>query len=306
MLGTRSLMSQVLDYAGLFPPAKLEMAPTVENYRCLRDGSDSWMLARLIVPVARLDEFERAAAESLPINRDLPHDDSWPISAISAPAGDPKFSADLDAISRFNERHAQRGAGGAVIDTLELRASSADEIDAALDEMPAELHPYFELPLDADVRGMVAALAEMDAGAKARTGGTEASAHPSPEALAKFIDACRNARVPFKATAGLHHAVRRSVASVGTKQFGFLNVLLGAALRWHDRVDAAELVTLLADERVDHFELDDRGGAWKDRRLTVEQIDAARERFVHSFGSCSFDEPIEELRAMRLLAGAKA
>jgi len=299
-------MSAVIDYAGLFPPAKLDMAPTVANYRRIREGRDRWMLARLIVPVARLAEFERSADGVLPVNRDLPHDDSWRISAITAPAEDPGFAADLDAIAAFNEAHAQRGAGGAFIDAIELRVNDAGALESALDAMPAELYPYFELPIDRDVRGFVAALAEMDAGAKVRTGGTDAAAHPSPEALARFIDACRLARVPFKATAGLHHAVRQDVAAVGTKQFGFLNVLLGAALRWHDRVDAAGLLELLRDEDPGHFVLDDRGAAWCDRRLSVADLEQARERFLHSFGSCSFDEPLEELRSRRMLAGAAA
>lgn len=306
MLGTRALMSEVLDYAGLFPPARLEMAPTVENYARFRAGLDRWMLARLIVPVGRLEEFERSAAAHLPSNRDLPHDDSWAISAITAPAGDAGLAADLEAIARFNERHAQRGEGGAVIDTIELRAVDSESIESALDAMPADLFPYFELPLDRDVRGMVAALAEMDAGAKARTGGTEAAAHPSPEALGRFIDACRLARVPFKATAGLHHAVRLEVPEVGTKQFGFLNVLLGAALRWHDRIDAAELRGVLEDESPGNFVLDEHGAAWRDRRLSSADIDSARTRFVHSFGSCSFEEPLAELRSRRMLAGANA
>lgn len=306
MKGTQALMSQVLDYAGLFPPAKLEMAPTVENYARIRAGGDQWMLARLIVPVARLAEFERCIEGRLPVNRDLPHDDSWPISAITVPAGDPGLAADLEAIAAFNERHAQRGAGGAIIDAIELRVRDVEALESALDAMPAEIHPYFELPVDHDIRGFVAALAEMDAGAKVRTGGMEAAAHPSPEALGRFIDACRLARVPFKATAGLHHAVRRDVASVGTKQFGFLNVLIGAALRWHDLVDSSELPEVLRDESDAHFVLDDAGAAWRDRRLSVAQIRSARERFVHSFGSCSFDEPLEELRSRGMLAGARA
>ncbi len=306
MLGTRALMTEVLDYAGLFPPARLEMAPTVENYRRIRSGGERWMLARLIVPVSRLQEFDRCAAAMLPVNRDLPHDDSWPLSALTAPAGDAAFAADLAAIADFNERHARRGQGGAVIDSVELRATDAEGVESALDAMPADLYPYFELPLDRDARGMIAALAEMDAGAKVRTGGTEASAHPSPEALARFIDACRLARVPFKATAGLHYAVRRHEESVGAKQFGFLNVLLGAALRWHDLVDAAELRRVLEEEEPAAFTLDHEGAAWRDRRLSVSEIADARERFVHSFGSCSFDEPMEELRSRGLLTGAGA
>jgi len=305
MLGTRTLMREVIDYAGLFPPAKLDMEPTVRNYAALRDGAESWMLGRLIVPVARLDEFERCAAPLLPLNGDLPHDRSWQVSAITAPAGEAAFTKDLDAIAVFNERHAQRGAGGAVIDAIEARVADVQALERALDEMPEWLYPWFELPVDRDVRGFVAALADMDAGAKVRTGGVDAAAHPAPEALARFIDACRLARVPFKATAGLHHAVRRHVPEVKTKQFGFLNVLIGAALAWHERIDAKELVMVLDDEERSHFVLDDDGAGWCDHRLATRDIERARERFVHSFGSCSFDEPLEELRSLGALGEAR-
>jgi len=303
MLATRTLMSEVLDYAGLFPPASLDMATTIRNYAAIREGPEAWMLARIIVPVSRLAEFEQHASKQLPVNGPELHDRAWVISAITVPAGDPAFERDLEAIGAFNERHASPGAGGAVIDAIELRVSDADALEKALDAMPADVYPWFELPIDRDVRGLVAALADMDAGAKVRTGGVDAAAHPAPAALARFIEACHLARVPFKATAGLHHAIRQFVPSVGAHQFGFLNVFLGAALAWHDRIDATELVEVLSDEQTPHFTLDEGVAAWCDHRLAITEIETARDRFVRSFGSCSFDEPLEELRGLRMLAG---
>lgn len=297
-------MSEVLDYAGLFPPAKLEMDTTVRNYHSFREGADAWMLARVIVPVARLEEFEAQAAKLLPLNREAPHPQAWAISALTVPADDANLRRDLERIQAFNERHAANGAGGAVIDAIELRVGDPESLEHALDEMPEEVYPWFELPIDRDVRGLIAALADMEAGAKVRTGGMEAAAHPSAEALGRFIEACRLARVPFKATAGLHHAVRQFVPAVNTRQFGFLNVLLGASLAWHGRLQPNELIELLADEQASHFVLDEQGAAWCDRRLTIVEIETARERFVRSFGSCSFDEPLQELRALRMLEGA--
>lgn len=306
MLATHMLMSETLDYAGLFPPAKLDMGPTVQNYAKYREGADAWMLARLIVPVSRLEEFERQSAALLPVNRDLPHDHSWPISALTVPAEDAAFERDLQTIHAFNERHAQRGAGGALIDAIEVRVNAVEALERALDVMPAEIYPWFELPLDREIRGFVAALADMDAGAKVRTGGVEANAHPSAQALAGFINVCRLARVPFKATAGLHHAVRQFVPAVNTRQFGFLNVVLGAALAWHERIDAKELVTVLEDEDRTHFVIDDEGAAWCKHRITTDEIEQARERFVASFGSCSFEEPLQELRALGLVKESHA
>jgi hypothetical protein len=61
----RALLSRLIDYAGLFPPAKLDMATTISNYARYREGDDAWMLGRLIVPASRLDEFEEAAQTAL-------------------------------------------------------------------------------------------------------------------------------------------------------------------------------------------------------------------------------------------------
>ena len=66
-MSMEALLAQLIDYAGLFPPAKLDMGPTVRNYADYVAGDDAWMLGRLIVPVGRLEEFEAAAAaEQLP------------------------------------------------------------------------------------------------------------------------------------------------------------------------------------------------------------------------------------------------
>jgi hypothetical protein len=303
MQSVRTLLAGILDFAGLFPPASLAMGPTVRGYATLRGGADAWLAGRLVVPVARLDEFEREARGLLPIVPERPEEDdaAWTITALTAPAGEAGFVRDLAAIDDFNERHALRGAGAAVIDSIEVRAATAAEIDRALDLVPDEIYPYFELPAGVDPRGCIAALAGLDAGAQIRTGGTTADAHPSVETVAAFIGACAAAEVPFKATAGLHHPLRHLASSVGCRQHGFLNVFLGAALRWHGAIDDAALALLLADERADAFRFADDGAGWADAYLTLAQLRAARERFAHSFGSCSYEEPLADLRGLGLL-----
>lgn len=304
MQGTHSLMSGILDYAGLFPPAALDMPAAVRNYARYRAGADHWMLSRLVLPVARFAEFEREAAALLPRNRDLPHPDSWPITALVAGADDPALDRDLAIIEGFNERHAARDEGGALVDSIELKAGSPAGLEKALDLVPANIFPYFELPWNQDVRGAVTALADMDAGAKIRTGGTDAAAHPPPEAVARFLLACRAAKVPFKATAGLHHPVRHHAASVGALQFGFLNVFVGACLLWHRAIDDADLVQVLSEEQAASFELTPSGVGWRGRRLTLHQVTEARSLFAHAFGSCSFDEPLADLRSAGSLGAA--
>jgi hypothetical protein len=132
--------------------------------------------------------------------------------------------------------------------------------------------------------------------AKIRTGGITEDAFPTPESVAAFIRACRSNGVAFKATAGLHHPLRcvkpltyEPNAAVGTMH-GFLNVFLAAAM-----VDDAEAILGETDPRA--FTFDDDGVSWRERRVSVEELVEMR-KFAISFGSCSFEEPISDLKEL--------
>lgn len=310
MHAVRLLLDSVLDYAGLFPPAKLDMQPTVANFARYRKGADAWMLARLIVPVTRFPEFVEKADPFLPKTADVEGDDPWPMSVLVASASDRQIVADLERIERFNERMEDRdfsrAHGRAMIDTVETKASTAHEIDRALEYVPDDIFAYFEIPAENDPRGLVAAMASLDAGAKIRTGGLTADAHPTPAQVARFLKVCRAAEVPFKATAGLHHPCRRMATDVGCMQFGFLNVFVAGCLLWNDDTMAEkELEEILVEEDARAFEFGPTGLAWRRRFLKFDEIATARERFAHSFGSCSFEEPLADLRALGLLPAAE-
>ena len=293
-----ALLSYVIDYAGLFPPARLDMATTVRNYAQFLDHPDGWMLERLIVPVARLDEFEAAAKDLLPRGEE---DDPWSISAITAPAGAEELVRELEAIAAFNERHMAPTSGQAVIDVIETKASDVAGIESVLDVISDELFPFFEIDPRGDVRGLIAAMAGDEGGAKIRTGGVTPDLSPSPAHLATFIATCAAGGVPFKATAGLHHPLRHHVDALGVDEFGFLNVFVAAAFALHHECDEAEVLPMLEAGSIDAFSFDDEGLAFGDERLTVEEIEDARLTFAVSFGSCSFNEPGEHLRGLGLL-----
>lgn len=310
MHAARLLLDSILDYAGLFPPAKLDMATTVANYARYRRCADRWMLSRLIIPVTRFPEFVEAADPFLPKTADAEGDEPWPLSVLVAPASDRQIVADLERIERFNarmeDREFSRAHGRAAIDTIETRATTAHEIDRALEYVPDDIFAYFEIAVDTDPRGLVATMASLDAGAKIRTGGLTPDAHPDPAHVARFLKVCRAAEVPFKATAGLHHPCRHHAADVGCKQFGFLNVFVAGCLLWSDdRMDEAEIEALLVEERPAAFEFSPTGMGWRGRFLRFDEIAEARERFAHGFGSCSFDEPLADLRALGLLPAAE-
>lgn len=293
-----ALTSNLIDYAGLFPPAKLDMSTTVSNYSKYDACSESWMLGRLIIPADRLDEFEEHASELLPKSNEL---EPWRISCLVAPAGDDQLEEHLARIRAFNDIHTEAEAGCVLVDVLELRGETPENIEIALDKIPDDLFAFFELPINVDPRGLLAALAGSDAGAKVRTGGLTPDAVPDVNDLARFIAACASANVPFKATAGLHHPLRNLDQAVGTKMFGFLNVFTSACLAHADKIDNQSLIELLQDESISSFTYSNDELAWRDNHLTTEQVTIARSKCAVSFGSCSFDEPRNDLRSLKLL-----
>lgn len=297
MRTTRALLAGAVDYAGLFPPSRLEMEPMVSRYAAALRGPERWFVSRVIVPVDRFAEFERAAAGLLPVSKDAlgANVDAWVLSAVAPPLWETKGQRTMEAIAAFNERHADSLDGSALVDTLEVKAGSSEQIDTALDHLPEEIFPYFELPVFKDVRGMIAAMAGLDAGAKVRTGGVAPEEHPTVAQLAAFMVACRDAEVPFKATAGLHRPLRHLNEAVPADQFGCVGVLLAAALLWHDRIGVEDLPAILEERDPASFRFDADHASWRGHRISHAEIVTARERFVHSFGSCSIDEPLEHL-----------
>lgn len=280
----QALMAGVIDYAGLFPPARLDMPATVTHYAEYLCSDDAWALGRIIVPAARLDEFEQHA--HLPTG-----EEPWQLSVLVAPAGESELDDDLRRIAAFNEKHA-----AAAIGVIELRATTPDSIDDALDRVPDGLFPFFEIPVADDPRGLIAAIAGSDAGAKVRTGGVKADAYPTPEHLARFIGACAAAEVPFKATAGLHQPLCHFSEAVGTREFGFLNVFMAGVLASKGKLTEQDLMAVLTDDTPASFDFSDESLRYHDHELSTDRVETARRDFAISFGSCSFTEPMDALR----------
>jgi hypothetical protein len=308
----QALTRGLFDYAGLFPPAKLDMTPTVRNYAQYREDARGDLLARLVVPVSRLDEFERAAAALLPreVGEAQTDDadeieiivDPWRITALASPAGDPALEADLDRLARFNDDHADPDNGLAVVDAIELRADSVDALERAVEAIPPDYQAFFELPWSVpDVRGMIAAVAGEGLGAKIRTGGMTQDLFPPSDALARFIRACAAADVPFKATAGLHHPIRRFNEGQKVTMHGFVNLAVAAALAFTQKADEATLTAVLEETAASAFTFSDEAIVWRTHTVSLDQVERTRERFFLSIGSCSIDEPMDDLKAMGLL-----
>jgi hypothetical protein len=271
------------------------MEEAAAEYGGLGRSGQAWMLGRFVVPAARLDELSRAASTHLPR---AGAGEPWRLSALLAK----DLAADAARIASFNAGH----TGRAVVDTVELKAAGASEIDAALDTLPRGLTAYVEVPPGADLSRLLPALRAGGARAKLRTGGVVPEAVPSPSEVACFIAACAAAGVSFKATAGLHHPVRAEQALTyapgGPRAVthGFVNVFAAAAFA-RTGASVIELEAVLREEDPSSFVFDGSGLAWRQLRVSTADLDETRRRLATSFGSCSFAEPVAGLRSMGIL-----
>ena len=296
-----ALLRGLIDYAGLFPPASLGLAQAMANYETYLRSEYNWILGRFIVPAARLGEFEETLNRT-PVSR-TDTKSCWNLSVLLG--ADP--SADLARIREFNAHvAAARLLVKPEIQSVEMKIATPGEIEPLSAIIPPELEAYFEIPMSGGERECIAAVAACGRRAKIRTGGETADRFPAPGSVIEFIRLCAAANVAFKATAGLHHPLRSSHPftyqpdSPSGIMHGFLNVFLAAAFL-RTGIELALAVELLQEQSPQAFHFDSEAAMWSDHRLTVSQIAAARESFAVSFGSCSFTEPIEDLRLLRLL-----
>ena len=294
------LLERLVDYAGLFPPARLGMADAVKQFASHRSSPDAWALGRFVVPATRLDEFARevdAATSQDGVDGVLAPPSTWPLTALASLPLD----ADLERVHAFNASHdGSKGNWGAHVDSLEVKASSRDEIAQASAAVPAGIEVFFEVPASEAVDDLCEAAAAAGRGLKIRMGGTTIDAFPPSTVVARFLGACAAARVPFKATAGLHHALRSAhpvtyeTGAPTATMHGFLNVFVAAALLFNRKVDVAGATRVLEDELPHGFSFEDGWLAWREQRLETGEVAAAR-KFARSFGSCSFEEPLGEI-----------
>jgi hypothetical protein len=299
MSAIRVLLRHSIDYAGLFPPAGLDLPAAVGNYARYRRGESAWALGRFILPVSRLSEFAGVVTEYLPLQ---PSVEPWAISALAGP----DVARELDEVAAFNERQAATGAGAFRIEALEVKGNSAGFIEDTMPRVPGDLQVYFEVPIEQDPGDLVASIARRKARAKVRTGGVTRDAFPRTSDLVRFLQTCIRARVPFKATAGLHHPLRAEYRltyapdSSSGMMFGFLNLFLAAGFI-QAGMGQDQATGVLDESSPEAFRVKADSITWRGHRLDENALRAVREGALISFGSCSFTEPIAELEAMGLL-----
>jgi hypothetical protein len=304
----RALFEHILDYAGLFPPAKLPLAEALRHYAEHAVGTRQWLLGRFVCPAARLGELTEQA-RALGIDASL----SVTVLGQGGTTADEflaQLERDLAAIEQFRQAW-----WPAVAEVLEVPLPSGDTADvlgrAAGLVRTAQLRTFFEVPVAADwterVRASCQALAALpgasDAmlGLKVRCGGLTAEAFPSNEALAAFMVRCRDARLPWKATAGLHHPLRFWDEQFQVLMHGFLNVFGAGVLSYAHPLTEAQLCEILRDREGTQFWFQNDRFGWRQWGCTLREVKDLRRRWLPSFGSCSIDEPIADLVALGMI-----
>lgn len=335
----RALLTGIIDYAGMFPPASLPLDQAIRNYARYRTEAESWMLGKFICPAGKLEELSGHVPKLFA---------SGPPLRLSILLGGGKSSAEFLANVRrelkLAEEFCQRHRQEAVIESFEARLPAdfgewstpelADQfVKGQLALGLADSECFLELPNQGPFRLVPGGEKEamlLQLGSvgypidsedtpqrfKFRSGGTEASAFPSVERTAEVLATCCTISAPLKFTAGLHHPVRRLDPGLNVKMHGFINVFVAGVLAQVRNLNEEQIRRILEEEDPATFRFDSERLRWKDpsasmilfrfwdQRLTgkdlsatVDEITAAR-RYVTSFGSCSFDEPRDDLRQL--------
>lgn len=299
----QSLGEHLIDYAGLFPPAKLTMPDAVRHYARFLRGPERWLLARFVCPTARLGELLAEA-------RTAGLSDELRIAALGqATTTFDEFTAQLQRDVAVVEAFRHAWGRADAVDVLETPIPVADVnghrvIDGARIVGEAGLRGFFEVPAAALGSDAVEALCSQlrGHGLKLRTGGLTAQAYPSEEQIAAFIVLCRRHALPWKATAGLHHPLRQRDAATGALMHGFLNVFgAGVLARVHPSLGEADLTAILRDANGAGFWFEDQRFGWNDWACSLDELREIRRRWLPSFGSCSIEEPFADLAALDMI-----
>ncbi|NUR97034.1 MAG: hypothetical protein HOV67_17475 [Kribbellaceae bacterium] len=288
-----ALFRHLVDDASMFPPGNLPLTEAVAAHRAHRASP----YADLVGPFVCADEdLMRVATEAARTRTGSgpqpdPGVDHGPLAVTVVISGG---AGGIEPAVRWGDR-----SGDVEVQAVEIRLRDEDDLSRnalrvvrACDDCFDEETAYVEVGMDGGWERALDVVADAGYAAKLRTGGLDAHLFPTSAQVAAFITACLDRELPFKCTAGLHNAVRHTAEDSGFEHHGFLNVLLATRASL-DGASQDELVHLL--ENRDGEEL-----ASRMRELTEDQAASTR-RWFTSFGSCSIDEPLADLKSLGLM-----
>ncbi len=286
-----NFMTGLIDYAGMFPPAGLDVAAAVTHYAGYLESNDGWMLGRCIVPVAQ-----------------LPGVGLRPEFRFSVIVSHETVQEELDQLSKFK----------GCVEMVETRVTEEAVSLARCTELVSRLKANLcriglqDVQLFVEAENVAAAALAIAAvnnstirgetfkhtGFKLRCGGLNNQTSPSPEKVAEVISTCCAHDIPIKFTAGMHHPLSNHSPETGTLQYGFLNIFAASLLFWSGNISKNEIVECVCDKTARHFHFTREHFSWRDKTISAREIERLRRSRVISFGSCSFSEPVEGLRAL--------
>jgi len=281
MSAIETLLAGLFDYAGLYPPASLSLHAAVDNYFKYGHSEQASAVGRLIINYDHLDKLRSVAGDSL---------GDFAVSVIAAE------DADWDALAR------QVGSG-LRIESLEIKCNQPSIIERITQRVPKDVMTYFEVPIQAESLPALEAIRAAGARAKIRMGGVVPEGIPSIPDVIKMLKALADLRLPFKATAGLHHPLRSlqpltyEPQSPTSVMHGFVNLVCAAALIYFGG-DTDDAQCVLGEEDSAAWQVKGDSIRWRDLSWTTEQLATMRREFFMSIGSCSFEEPIRDLERL--------
>ena len=286
-----SFLENIIDYAGIFPPASFAAASALAKYRTYRSGAESWILGSLAWSCSTLSELGQLLTpndeiELALIGRPSTNWQTWQDARLQ----------DVEDVNLLLEKAPNVAAA-----TYESRIDDLSHISEVLNSLRSlgkETDIYIELPWDQPIDDALAEIAMAEwARVKFRTGGKTKDAYPTPTQLASVLKQCIDLEIEFKLTAGLHEPISHIDASTGVLAHGFLNVLMATSAAYQDDASVDEISAILESSDPSLWSLK-KGLSFEGKLLIADDLDNARS-FFGSFGSCSVTEPLEGLRRLQ-------
>jgi hypothetical protein len=291
-------MRGIIDYAGLFPPARLPLDEALGEFRDYHSHPRSAFLGRFVMPLDRLMKVAESYRE--------PSTFSGLIRTSSLPLQDARAEIGRGAAGlRFFEVKFPTIKTDCIEIDIPEPAWSADNnyrrfrdfLTLLGNEFGAERRIFVELDWARPYTPLMAVMAEHGSrfGVKLRTGGVTADAIPPSRAVAEFLHASAAHKLAMKATAGLHVPVPNEDQETGLCMHGFLNFFSAGFLAYSGRGGVDEIAEVIEDFGYDDFSFGENSMRCGSFEFSVDEIEQLRSRWLLSFGSCSFLEPIEHL-----------
>lgn len=292
-------MTELIDYAGLFPPAALPLPKAISNFHAYIHESDSWMLGTFVIPASRLGELIPFKAQ---------FNDQYPLRLSVILTKSEEIETEMEAIRLFLETYKTAGTIEAIefplppqinssfLENLEKRTGSYPiycEMTGTNDQLLYTLETIHSINQKSLKR----------IGIKMRMGGITANLFPSVKQAAFVIHECQKRELALKFTAGLHHPIRQYRTEVETRMHGFVNVFTASIMAYSRSVNTATIQAILLDEDPTNFSFTTDSLSWRDFTVSSTDIFKARSFFAASYGSCSFNEPREELGELTIFHG---